>query len=193
MNICFLSSCNEEKKRVDEDLSFYKGDEMADDGKSTTFFTKIPVKKQTGKTKYEEIKYSCSILSALDYLEHKNIKPDGFDAQELRNEAAVILEIELKNENLPILEAKRNEFSKDQIMQYVVGEIVNDFSIEQNGKTFSPEGSSYENSFGKQNRFRVVFYFKNLNMNEQLRAVYNDKIFGAGLLNFGLNKKLDIQ
>lgn len=188
-------ACNEKEPELhNDDPSEYQGDEADPMRQDLTYRTHLFSKayEENGKKKMEDITFSANILAAHDFLTRKGEKIDPNEMEDLKKETVVILEFELAQKHKRILESKSIEMSKDGTIEYLVGEIINDVSIFQDGKTVSPNGHQYENSFGKQNKTRVYFFFKNIDKNKELRITYHDKLFGAGLINFSMNKNFDI-
>ena len=148
-----------------------------------------PYVDKLGKKKFEKIRYNIGFESAIEFIEHKRQKIEEKDRKELINETVGIFEMELIHASRGILESYRNPLDQDQTIQYLVGNIVNDFKVEQGGIEFVPNGHHFENSQSKRNKIKLYIFFKGLDLKRKMRFVYHDRLFGSGLLNFGINKE----
>lgn len=169
----------------------YAGDDLMNNDSFRTYLSSKPYVER-GKKKEEEISFSTSVVGALDFLSRKGKKVDKADEEQLKKESVVILEMGLMQQHKSIFESKRNSLNKDKTMEYLIGTITNDVSIEQDGLTFYPTGHQYENSFGAHNKIRIYFFFKDLKKEKEYRITYHDRLFGSGLINFSMNKNLNI-
>lgn len=145
-----------------------------------------------GKKKTEVMVYSINSIAALDFIARKGKTPKAEDIESLKEEQVLILEMELENEMQSVFESKRLQIKKNDVIEYINAKIINDIWVEQNGKEFTPKGHQYENSFGKQNRMRIYFYFKGINLKNNYRAIFNDRLYGSGLINFRIQANHDL-
>lgn len=188
-----FSACEaDQADPVLKDPSGYQGDDLLKKNETFRLYTSLKSYEENGKKKVEKITYSANIIGATDFIQYKGKKIDPSDVADLKKESVVILEFELEEGHKKILEAKRNRLDKDKTMEYLVGNIINDIFIEQDGAIHTPNGHQYENSFGTQDNIRLYFFFIDVNKDKKLRVTYHDKLFGAGLINFSMNKNFDI-
>lgn len=182
-----LFSC-EEKKISETNLPNHQN--LEDDKQLLRSIISVKsYKDQLGKNKIEEIKYSVGIVSALEFLKRKKQIVDPTDIKDLRSESVVIFDIELLNLRKKIFHSHRIILDKDHAIQYLIGNIINDFKVIQNDSIYIATAHQFENSLGKQNKIRLFIFFKGLNLEKYMRFNYNDKLFGGGLINFGLNRE----
>lgn len=194
-SICpfLLMECQESENKIDShDPIGYLGDDWVKNNATYVTFLSSKSYKERGKIKNEDILFSTSIVGALEFLHHKGKAIDKADLEELKKESVVILEMQLSEDHKSIFETNRNKLDRDKTMEYLIGDIMNDLTIEQDGATLISNGNQYENSFGTQNKIRVYFFFKGLDQNKEYRITYHDRLFGAGLINFSMNKNLEI-
>jgi hypothetical protein len=187
--IYFISSCKEEVTYKPTSLDGLRY--VEDDGEKLhrTIISKKIVLDQIGKKKVEEIRFNVGFVSALDFIKHKQVKIDKNDLPNLKNESVAIFEMNLIHFSRSIIEARRNPLDPDQTMQYLVGGIIKDFSVIQNNKEYIPNGHQVENSHINKNRIKLFLFFKGVNIHKKIRFIYHDRLFGSGMLNFGLNKE----
>jgi hypothetical protein len=187
-----LFSCTESIQESQAKLSFKGSDGKIELLPARLITTKQEFKDKKGKTISESLNYSTSVIDALEFIKKRGEFPKPSDVKELVNESVIILEIESENSNKSILDSKRLTKDRNDVNQYIVGDMLNDIWVLQNSKEIHPTGNNYENSFGSQNKMRTYFFFNGINKNEPFKIVYNDKLFGSGILNFGQNKNIDL-
>jgi hypothetical protein len=138
------------------------------------------------------INYSCHVISALEFLERKQEQIDETDLKELKKESILIFDFSIPSEMKSIFDSPRNTMNKDDLIQYLAGNIVNDLEVEQNGKNFIPTGALYEGIVGKGNSLRVFFYIKDLNINDKMIIRFYDRMFGSGIIKLTKNSSNNI-
>ncbi len=139
------------------------------------------------KNKNIEVNYNTSILKASDYLKRKNIHLSVSEKQELKSESVLIYQMMLEENGKKLLEINSNWKSQDEKKQYLIGNIVNDIQIFQNGKLFKPVGHFFEDHNNSGSVLRILFYFKKLDLKQPMRVLVNDKLINNGLINFSFN------
>jgi hypothetical protein len=138
--------------------------------------------------KIDNIHYRVNILSARDFITRSGDHVRAEDEKELANEQVVLLEIALDNELKKIWEDPAVQMSQEDAMNYLVGGIATDFTIEQNGKTFSANGVNFEGRSGAVNKVKVQFFFAGINSEKPMKVLFYDRLTGAGLIKFGINE-----
>ena len=186
----FLFSCKSENG---ENIPMSRLTHINDDGKKLhrTIISVKPYIDKIGKQKFEEIHYNVGLVSAFEYIKRTGQRVNETDKNELKKESVAIFEMELSNGTKSILESKRNPLDQNQTIQYLIGDIIKDFSIQQESQEFYPNGHHFENSQSKKNRIKLFLFFKGVDLKKKMRFVYHDRLFGAGLLNFGINKEMN--
>lgn len=132
--------------------------------------------------------FRTSVMSSYDFLERKNTKVNKSDEIELKSESILILEIEDINLYQDVLKSKELTMSKDSTIQYLIGDIQKDLLIEQNDKLIESHGVIYEGKNTKINKLRIMFLFHDLNRRLPFKIIYDDHIFGKGLIKFTIKK-----
>lgn len=139
-----------------------------------------------------EIIYRFKSISAIQYLKRIGAVIERDDIEDLKHESVLFLEFETGNGFKDIYESNSINYSQDEAIRYLIGEIQNDVIIEQNGKEFSPNGCQFEGKSGKENKIRVMFFFSGLNNSDEFSVQYYDRLFGKGLIKTKNSKTLQI-
>ncbi len=166
---------------VNKDYTF-KPDELKSEGENPVLLISEG-ESQIGEPltlKKSELSYVFNEVPALDYLRRKGEHISKGDLEDLKRESVFMLEIKEKDRYKKITDSPFLKLSKDELGQYMVGKIVDDFRILQGGKTFKPNGASYQNTIA--NKIRVSFYMKDVDLSKEFKIEYNDRVFGAGLM-----------
>lgn len=189
--VTFILLCTSCKSDVNNAISPSSIKYVNADGKKLqrTIVSVKPYEDKLGKKKFEEIRYNIGFVSAIEFIERKRQKIEEKDRKELMKESVGIFDIELMHSSRGILESYRNPLDQDQTIQYLSGNIVKDFKVEQGGIEYLPSAHHFENSQSKRNRIKLYIFFKDLDLKRKMRFVYHDRLFGAGMLNFGINKE----
>lgn len=187
-----LFSCEEEKMKVNPTGSYFLEDEKQDGASTRVYLSSKSIIDEKGNKKIEEVKYSMGIVSAIEFIAKKGRKSTQNELSKLKSESVAILEFELTKEHKNIFDANRNSLNKDNTIEYLMGNIAKDITIEQDGIIYNSNDLLYENSFSKQNRIRLYFFFTGIKSNEEMKIMYHDRLYGAGLINFRINKNHDI-
>lgn len=181
--ILFIVSCNSENK---------KNGIVADNGRpgSNVESRTLDIQEQnttgdnTIQTKtVKGIRFSFAAISALDFLARNNKIPTAADAEDLKEETVIIVELSDTNQFHSVFNNVHATLSKDEMIQYLVGDFVNDFWLTQNGKRINPNGIQYEGIIGaNENKIRVLTFFTGINIQENYTIQYTDKLFDAGII-----------
>lgn len=132
------------------------------------------------KMDYEGVSYVFKELPALDYLSRKGEKVSNEDRADLMEESVFMLEFELQDSHKEIEKSSLLKLSKDDLGQYMIGQVSNDFKINQENRTFTPNASHYEGIVG--GKIRVTFFFRDVDLSKKVEIQYVDRVFGNGLI-----------
>lgn len=135
------------------------------------------------------IHYSFSVIEALEYLKIKGEVVAKEDVESLSTEQVVLMEMSLSDKNKDIWESKKLLLSEEDAMNYLTGVIASDLTIEQGGKEFTSNGVNYSGKIGARNTIKIQFFFKGLEKSKPMKAVYYDRLFGAGIVKCGINER----
>lgn len=139
---------------------------------------------------YNGITYSVNLINAVDFVSRKGEKLELSERLELSKECVAILKIDLKNsKETSVFESSKMTMNREDAMQYLVGQISNDFSVEQNGESISPLGVEYDAGIAQPDNIKIFLFFNKINLDKSSSVVYYDRLFGAGLIRFNLNNR----
>lgn len=172
-----------------------------DEPESTAMSFSTPVSTNTAdgqqmirKEKTQQgVRYRVRVVSALEFIARRSRSVAAEDRKELSESTVLLLDFELNDENKNIWESTQLKLSKDDAQNYLIGEIVNDLYISQNNKDIYPAGVNFEGSTGAANQIRVVFFLDNIALNKPMTVSLYDKLFGAGLMKFGIQQPTNHQ
>ncbi|WP_052503360.1 hypothetical protein [Lacinutrix sp. Hel_I_90] len=86
-----------------------------------------------------------------------------------------------------------NEFTKkdyEETVKYAAFKISEDYSVvTSKGDTIACVGATLERNFKVAPFKRVLLFFTGIPENENLQLIYNDQLFGNGLIKFSFNQK----
>lgn len=116
-------------------------------------------------------------IDALSYLERSGSQVAEADKKDLSDESVFMLEYQLSDGKSP-KESPSIQLSPDQMTQYFMGNIIDDFSVSQGKQSFKANGVQYDGEIG--NKLRVVFFFKGVDIMEKFEINYHDRLFGRG-------------
>lgn len=140
---------------------------------------------------YNGVKYTVDLINGVDFVSRKGEKLELSERLELSRESVAILKIDLQSmKEISVFESSKITMNKEDALQYLVGQISGDFSIEQNGKSISPSGVEYDAGISEPDNIKVFLFFNKINLNQPSSALYYDRLFGAGLMRFKIiNRK----
>lgn len=130
------------------------------------------------------IDFSMNGISALDYIKRLGQKIADEDLDALKEESVFIVEFTNDDQYKNIFNSEKMLLDKDKAVQYLIGELQNDFKVKQEGVIVSINGLNYEGQIGTQNKIRVIFYAKGVDLNKPYTVEYYDRLFGKGLIKF---------
>src|SRR5690606_20681563 len=97
------------------------------------------------------VEFRFKAIPALDFLARTKQPVAAEDRSSLGQEAVVIVELQDTNSHKNIFEHPRLVVGKDQMVQYLCGNLANDLSIIQNEKSYPCNGVQYEGVMGANN------------------------------------------
>lgn len=129
------------------------------------------------------IKFQFKSMTAVNFLNGKLKTVSEQTKKEVASESVVIFEISDTNSFKNLFEHASMQYSQDDAVQYLCGQLVNDIIIEQGGKTFTSNGLQYEGVMdANNNRIRMIIFFKGIDLQKQYTLKYNDRLFDTGLI-----------
>ncbi|MDH4472378.1 MAG: hypothetical protein QE487_07200 [Fluviicola sp.] len=137
---------------------------------------------------HNEITYSFQLMSALDFVTKKGEKVAASDTADLKKEVVMIATFQHAKSQKDILDSDQITLDKEAATQYLVGELASDVTLEQAGKKVSPTGVHYEKSVGQIGQVRAFLFFEDVSATQLSTIIYYDRLFGAGLMRFTVNK-----
>lgn len=180
-----LFACSESHLSDGTSVKEYKKEISSDKAKTDSHITLL---KSTDVQQNTElingVEYHIHYVSAWDYLERKRVVIDEADFDKLDDESVFMVEFSLEKSYSDILKSEKMELNPDEAIQYLIGDISNDFSVYQEGTLFKPNGVNYEGKTGPENRLRVAFYMKGIDLTKNFTVKYYDHLFGNGMIRF---------
>lgn len=147
----------------------------------------IKTEKLSGNKIIDRKGYVVKVVPAMQFLQSKGETVAVEDKKALEKEIVVLLEIETPDPGKDFFDSPQVTFSKEDGMQYLIGNIAQDVTLFQGKNEYHPSGSSYEKGVGQQNKIRVLFFFSGIDINKKMRISYYDRIMDTGIINFGIN------
>lgn len=182
--ILFLFSCESKKISQSTEVEFKEDIGL----QHTTEMSGDLVKGKSEKV-INGIHFRLDVLSAMDYLQHKETFVDTADRLALEKESVVLLKISLDNDLKKLFEDNRITMNKDQAVQYLMAGIQKDILIEQSDREVLVNGMSYEGQIGTADNVKIVFFVSGLNKKENYTVSYYDRLFGKGIIKYKSNTK----
>ncbi|NMH85964.1 hypothetical protein [Flavivirga algicola] len=132
--------------------------------------TEVPIQ-------YYLLKNNQNNEAVVDSLYQTNIK-----------ERIVEIEFQHVNEADLLLKDYTNKTYKDAV-KYMAFTIEKDFSIvTSSNDTISCSGVNFERNFKVAPFKRMLLYFNNINPNDHIKLIYQDHLFGNGIIKFNFNE-----
>ena len=138
-----------------------------------------------------DINYTATEVP-LPYYFFKSTHGDYKEADSLYNinKKERIIEIEFQHTNqTDLLLDKYTNKSYEDAVKYMAFTIEKDFSIvTSSNDTISCSGVNFERNFKVAPFKRVLLYFNNVNPNDHIKLIYQDLLFGNGIIKFNFNE-----
>jgi hypothetical protein len=173
-----FGSCSEEEKQ--KPVKHRPGSPVSDS---------VPEKvEEEGVSEHHNgIGYTFQLIGAEEFVSRKGETIAEADRKALSEESVLIVDFAAAD-NKDVFSDSRITMDGDAALQYLVGDIAADISIEQGGKTFEPEGSHYEKGLSGMGQLRSFVYFRGVDPSKPAKVVYYDRLFGAGFMRITVNK-----
>ncbi|QXP58409.1 hypothetical protein [Olleya sp. HaHaR_3_96] len=179
LSVLFLCiSCNSNKKKTIEEYKTYN------------------LQQQGWKTKrinqfIGDINYTATQVP-LQYYLLKNIGKDmeRMDSIYKANNKERIIEIEFQHTNQDdLLKEKYTNRSYEDAVKYMAFTIANDFTvITSSNDTILCSGVNFERNFKVAPFKRALLYFNNINPDQTIKLIYQDKLFDNGIIKFNFGE-----
>lgn len=143
----------------------------------------------SGQKTMDNIIYQVQLMPALDYLRRKGETVAQSDINDLKKESVAILQIALTDKHKDILGENQLQLPKEDALMYLSDQISQDLQITQNRKDVMPYGVRFDGHVGATNQVKVHLYFKDLKLNQPMKVMLYDRLFGKGLIKFGINEQ----
>lgn len=174
-----LCSCEQDNSEMDKKLAFEESSTVTDIGGHNF----IAEDQSRLEQVIDDIRYTTRAVSALDYLSHIGESPLENDHEALKSESVFIMELSTNN-GKSIKKSKELTLNDDELMKYLIGDIIKDFTVTQNEETYFANGTGFENSFGSDDKIRIMFYMKGIDLSKEYKVIFYDKILGKGMIRF---------
>jgi hypothetical protein len=138
------------------------------------------------REKADRITFGVKVVSAETFAR----RVSGTDPVEegLSDETVVMLEIALPNASKDLFESPRILMTRDEAGTYFSGGIQQDIAVEQDGKTHTANGVSYEGRSMSNQKVRLLCFFKGIDPQKPAQIRYYDRLFGLGLMKFNIHE-----
>lgn len=179
--LCFMSCTKSKKERViTEDYKFYN---LAVDGWKSKKINQY----------INTINYTATEVPLQYYIlkENQDVEPKAVDSIFKLHEKERVVEIEFHHdEEQDLLQKEFTNLAYDKAVEYLAFKIKKDFKIVTSANdTILCSGVLFERNFKVAPFKRALLYFGDVNPNEEIQLIYNDKLFGNGLMKFNFKAK----
>ena len=182
ISILLLFSCNKKEnkniKDVDDSVIRYKLFQLEDMG----------WKSKNNSQQIEDINFTATEVPIEYYLLKDQGKSDLFNIDSLYNQNKFerIIEFTFTQENEEdLLKEDFTNLSYEEGVKYMSFNMENDFYIvTSRNDTVKCSGVNYERNFKVAPFQKIMLFFSGINPNDKIQLVYNDKLFGKGIVKF---------
>lgn len=178
--IVFVSCNNSSKRKVESNYKFFNIQQQSWKSKRVTQFI-------------NDINYTATEVP-LQYYLLKNTNNDQKKADSIysANAKERIIEVEFQHSNeADLLLSNYTNKSYDDAVKYMAFTIEKDFTVvTSSNDTIQCSGVNFERNFKVAPFKRLLLYFNNINPNDNIKLVYQDQLFGNGILKFNFNETL---
>jgi len=178
---CFTSCTNGKKERaITEDYKFFN---LAVDGWKSKRINQY----------INDINYTATEVPLQYYIlkDTQNFELEAVDSIFKLHERERVLEVEFHHdEEKDLLQQEFTNLEYDKAVEYMAFKIQNDFKVvTSSNDTIICAGVLFERNFKVAPFKRALLYFGGINPNEEIQLVYNDQLFGNGLIKFNFKEK----
>ena len=184
--ITVLLSCS--SKERDKSYTYKKdGSRTSLNGGSELESGQLMNQKAANRKEFGNLTFGFNEVTAINYVERTGNHISAEDKKELEDESVFMLEIETKEQSIDILTVAEISMNEDDATQYLIGKVLDDFSIQQDGIKILPEGVQYDGKIGSGDKIRLVFFVQGVNLGKEYTIEYYDRLFGKGLVKMKKN------
>jgi hypothetical protein len=178
---CFTSCTNGKKERaITEDYKFFN---LAVDGWKSKRINQY----------INDINYTATEVPLQYYIlkDNQNFEPKAVDSIFKLHEKERVLEIEFHHDKeQDLLQKEFTNLAYDEAVKYMAFKIQKDFKVvTSTNDTIVCSGVLFERNFKVAPFKRALLYFGAINPNEEIQLIYNDQLFGNGLMKFNFKAK----
>lgn len=141
---------------------------------------------------FSGIEYTATMVPIQYYiLKSESIEnPSRVDSIYQRHKTERVVEIEFRHDSKDdLLKSKYTKLDYESAVKYMSFAIEKDFmAITQSGDTIDCSGVTFERNFKLAPFKRLLLHFGNIPENDQIQLVYQDQLFGNGILKFKFKK-----
>lgn len=138
----------------------------------------------------DQINYTASILPLTYYIRktEKNISTKNLQSILEQNKHEKIIEFYFKNEeNKNLLKSEFTQMDEKSMTEYIAFKIQEDFYLKTKKNQKIPcLGVHFERNFNVAPYQKLLLYFSNVPIEEEVQLVYSDQLFKNGILKFNL-------
>lgn len=138
-----------------------------------------------------DINYTATEVPLKYYLlKNTSTNPKLVDSIYKANSKERIIEFEFQHSNeADLLIDKYTNKSYDDAVKYMAFTIEKDFTVvTSSNDTIQCSGVNFERNFKIAPFKRVLLYFNNINPNDNIKLLYQDYLFGNGIMKFNFNE-----
>ena len=141
---------------------------------------------------FSEIEYKATLVPLQYYI----LKNEGVDNlsrvdsiyESVKNERIIEVEFTQEQED-DLLKSEYTNRDYEAAVKYMSFEIEKDFKvITKSGDTISCQGVTFERNFKVAPFKRILLFFGNISEGEDIKLIYNDHLFGNGLMKFNFRE-----
>lgn len=142
----------------------------------------------------KDIKYSATEVPIQYYIlrGRQGANLTEIDSIYQSNKKERVFEFVLQEENeKDLLKGGYTSLDYTKALEYMSFQIQNDFKVvTSKNDTIPCIGAHYERNYNVAPYNKILLYFTDINPNEKLQLLYNDRLFGNGLLKFSFKENL---
>lgn len=177
---CLISCTQKAEKVVTEDYKFFNLE--VDGWKSKRINQYI-----------KDINYTATEVPLHYYIlkEHQDYEPKQIDSIYKIHQKERVMEIEFSHdEELDLLQKEFTNLPYEEAVKYMAFKIQKDFKVvTSSNDTITCSGALFERNFKVAPFKRALLYFGNIEATEEIQLLYNDQLFGNGLIKFNFKSK----
>ncbi|WP_196896069.1 hypothetical protein [Aureivirga marina] len=127
----------------------------------------------------------------MEYYIRKNLglhKQEAIEKEFEKIKKGRIIDFKIQKEAATdILEEKHSKLPYEEAVKYMAFKIQNDFyGVTSSGDTIPCIGAHFERTFKLSPFKRILLFFDNINPDETIQVIYNDKMYRKGILKFNM-------